>query len=62
MPLQELLKVTGYDEILFYFYKDKYANKSSKDLKELIEQYKDSENELLRFDSKKKRSGKKSWI
>ena len=54
MSLQKLLKVAGYDEMLFYFSKDKYANKSSKDLKELIEQYKDSETELLRFDSKKR--------
>ena len=54
MSLQKLLKVAGYDEMLFYFSKDKYANKSSKDLKDLIEQYKDSETELLRFDSKKR--------
>ena len=36
MSLQKLLKVAGYDEMLFYFSKDKYANKSSKDLKEMI--------------------------
>ena len=28
MSLQKLLKVAGYDEMLFYFSKDKYANKS----------------------------------
>ena len=33
MSLQKLLKTAGYDEMLFYFNKDKYANKSSKDLK-----------------------------
>ena len=32
-----LLKVAGYDEMLFYFSKDKYANKSSKDLKKIID-------------------------
>lgn len=53
MSLQKLLKVAGYDEMLFYFFKDKYANKSSKDLKDLIEQYKKSELELLDFDNEK---------
>ena len=55
MSLQKLLKVAGYDEMLFYFSKNKYANKSSKDLKDLIEQYKNSEIELLDFDSQKRR-------
>ena len=31
----------------FYFSKGKYANKSSKDLKNLIEQYKELETDLL---------------
>lgn len=39
--------------MLFYFSKDKYANKSSKDLKALIEQYKESETDLLQFDFNK---------
>ena len=55
MSLQELLKVAGYDEMLFYFSKDKYANKSTKDLKNLIEQYKKSELDLLDFDSNKRK-------
>ena len=55
MSLQKLLKVAGYDEFLFYFSKDKYANKSSKDLKDLIEQYKKSELELLDFDNEKRK-------
>ena len=55
MSLQELLKVAGYDEMLFYFNKDKYANKSTKDLKSLIEQYKKSEIDLLDFDSIKRK-------
>ena len=40
--------------MLFYFSKDKYADKSSKDLKELIEQYKESETDLLQFDFTKR--------
>ena len=56
MSLQKLLKVAGYDEMLFYFSKNKYANKSSKDLKDLIEQYKKSEIELLDFDFEKRNS------
>lgn len=61
MSLQKLLKIAGYDEMLFYFSKNKYANKSSKDLKELIEKYKESETDLLVFDSKKKRQSKSCW-
>lgn len=34
--------------------KDKYIDKSSKDLKELIEKYKESEIDLLQFDSNKR--------
>lgn len=59
MSLQKLLKVAGYDEMSLYFHtykmKDKYADKSSKDLKELIEQYKKSELELLDFDNEKRK-------
>ena len=55
MSLQELLKVAGYDEMLFYFSKNKYANKSSKDLIDIIEQYKKSELDLLDFDSNKRK-------
>ena len=55
MSLSNLLKVAGYDEMLFYFSKDKYVTKSSKDLKNMIEQYKKSEIDLLDFDSQKRR-------
>ena len=55
MSLQELLKVAGYDEMLFYFSKDKYANKSSKDLKEMIKTYEESQRELLEFDTEKRK-------
>ncbi len=58
MSLQKLLKAAGYDEMSFYFsknkLKDRYYDKSSKDLKELLEQYKASETDLLTFDSKKR--------
>lgn len=58
MSLQKLLKVAGYDEMSFYFsknkLKDRYYDKSSKDLKELLEQYKESETNLLTFDAKKR--------
>lgn len=55
MSLQKLLKTAGYDEMLFYFSKDKYANKSTKDLKDLLDEYKESETELLDFDFQKRR-------
>ena len=35
--------------------KDKYIDKSSKDLKELIEKYKESEIDLLQFDTQKRK-------
>lgn len=54
MSLQKLLKVADYDEMFFYFSKNKYANKSSKYLKDLIEKYKESETDLLQFDFKKR--------
>jgi hypothetical protein len=46
MSLQEILKVAGYDEFLLSISKDKYAGKSNKDLKELLEQYKASETDF----------------
>lgn len=59
MSLQKLLKVAGYyDEMPLYFQannnKYKYIDKSSKELKNLIEQYQKSETDLLQFDSKKR--------
>lgn len=45
MSLQKLLKAAGYDEMSLYFnknkLKDRYYDQSSKDLKELLEQYKE---------------------
>ena len=55
MSLQKLLKVAGYDEMLFYFSKDKFANKSSKDLKEMIKNYEESQRKLLDFDTEKRK-------
>lgn len=64
MSLQKLLKASGYDEMSLYFHahksKDKYADKSSKDLKELIEQYKESETDLLQFDFTKRENDRKT--
>ena len=48
------------EEMLFYFSKDKYTNKSSKDLKDLIEQYKESETDLLQFDFTKRENARKA--
>ena len=39
LSLTNLLKVAGYDEFLDYLSLDKYKNKSTKDLKEMIEKY-----------------------
>ena len=59
MSLQKLLKASGYDEMSLYFHahknKDKYADKFSKDLEDIIKKYEDSERELLAFDTEKRK-------
>lgn len=55
LSLTKLLKVAGYDEFLDFLSLDKYKNKSTKDLKEMIEQYKKSELELLDLDAQKRK-------
>ena len=55
LSLTNLLKVAGYDEFLDYLSLDKYKNKSMKDLKEMIEKYKESELDLLDFDAQKRK-------
>lgn len=55
LSLINLLKVAGYDEFLDYLSLDKYKNKSTKDLKEMIEKYKESELDLLDFDAQKRK-------
>ena len=62
MSLQQMLKVAGYDEFLLYFAKDKYAGQSNKDLKELIEKYKESEYDLLDFDAKKRDEARRAGL
>lgn len=60
LSLTNLLKVAGYDEFLDYLSLDKYKNKSTKDLKEMIEKYKKSELDLLDFDVQKRKKVKKA--
>ncbi|MEG1495262.1 MAG: helix-turn-helix transcriptional regulator [Bacilli bacterium] len=60
LSLQKLLKVAGYDEFLDFLSLDKFKNKPTKDLKELVEQYKKSELDLLDFDSKKRNEVRKT--
>ena len=55
LSLTNLLKIAGYDEFLDYLSLDKYKNKSTKDLKEMIEKYKKSELDLLDFDAQKRK-------
>lgn len=57
LSLTNLLKVAGYDEFLDYLSLDKYKNKSTKDIKEMIEKYKKSE---LDFDVQKRKKVKKA--
>lgn len=60
LSLTNLLKVAGYDEFLDYLSLDKYKNKSTKDLKKMIEKYKKSELDLLDFDVQKRKKVKKA--
>lgn len=63
LSLTNLLKVAGYDEFLDYLSLDKYKNKSTKDLKEMIEKYKELELDLLDlldFDAQKRKKVKKA--
>lgn len=60
LSLTNLLKVAGYDEFLDYLSLDKYKNKSPKDLKEMIEKYKELELDLLDFDAQKRKKVKKA--
>ena len=55
LSLERLLKVSGYNDVLGYFGEDKYKNKSTKDLKEMIEKHKQSELDLLDFDAQKRK-------
>lgn len=52
--MNKLLKVAGYDEFLDYLSLDRYKNKSTRDLKDMIERYKKSQLDLLDWDAKKR--------
>lgn len=60
LSLEQLLKVSGYNDVLGYFGVDKYKNKSTKDLKEMIEKHKQSELDLLDFDAQKRKKARKA--
>ncbi|MFI3260674.1 MAG: helix-turn-helix transcriptional regulator [Mycoplasmatota bacterium] len=55
LSLERLLKEAGYDEFLNCLSLNKYKNKSTVDLKNLIDEYKKSELNLLEFDNQKRR-------
>lgn len=56
ISLVNMLKASGYEDFaLFLKSSDKYANKSNKDLKDLLDAYEKSEINLLDFDSNKRK-------
>ena len=59
LSLTELLRVAGYNDLIDYLSMDKYKNKSTKDLMDMIEKYKKSELELLDFDNQKRKTASK---
>lgn len=54
LSLVLMLKESGYGESFSIYGIDKYKNKSTKDLKNLIDEYKKSELKLLEFDKQKR--------
>lgn len=59
LSLDLILKESGYGETFSIYGIDKYKNKSNKDLKNLIDEYKKSELKLLEFDKQKRDTTKK---
>lgn len=59
LSLTELLRLAGYNDLIDYLSMDKYKNKSTKDLMDMIEKYKKSEIELLDFDNQKRKIASK---
>ena len=59
LSLTELLRLAGYNDLIDYLSMDKYKNKSTKDLMDMIEKYKKSELELLDFDNQKRKTASK---
>ncbi len=59
LSLELMLKNSGYGEAFSSYGVDKYKDKSTKDLKELIEMYQKSELDLLEFDRQKRDTTRK---
>lgn len=60
LSLELMLKDSGYGEAFSFYGVDKYKDKSTKDLKELIEEYQKSELDLLEFDKQKRDTTRKA--
>lgn len=58
LSLEKLLKVAGYDSFLDFLSLDRYKNKSTKDLKEILEEYKKTQLDLLDFDFQKRKTAR----
>ncbi len=59
LSLDLVLKESGYGESFCLYGLDRYQNKSTKDLKNLIDEYKMSELDLLEFDLQKRNTTRK---
>ncbi len=55
LSLEKLLEISGYKEVFGFLENDRLFDKSTKDLKELLEKYKESQLDLLDFDSQKRK-------
>lgn len=60
LSLDLMLKESGYGVSFSIYGNDKYKNKSTKDLKNLIDEYKKSELYLLEFDHQKRNITRKA--
>ena len=56
LSLEEILRLTSYNDVLSCLGSNQYKNKSTKDFVDLIEKYKKSELELLDFDNQKRKT------
>lgn len=55
LSLEEILRLTSYNDVLSCLDSNQYKNKSTKDFVDIIEKYKQSEIDLLNFDSEKRK-------
>ena len=62
LSLQQLLNAAGYDHFSFMFSNDEFINKSSRDLKNLIKEFRRFKFDILDWDNTKRNIASKSIV